>query len=77
MEPRVLLYDEPTSALDPALKREVKETLKRVSATGVTQVVVTHDLELARAAADRFFLLEKGAILDGEAAERAIAGWGK
>ncbi len=48
MEPRVLLYDEPTSALDPSLKAEVLQTLQRVDATGVTQVVVTHDLQLAR-----------------------------
>jgi ABC-type polar amino acid transport system ATPase subunit len=71
----VLLYDEPTSALDPTLKREVAETLKRVRSTGVTQVVVTHDLEMAREAADRIFLLEKGAILDGEEATQAIAAW--
>ena len=48
MEPRVLLYDEPTSALDPSMKLEVLQTLKRVDETGVTQVVVTHDLQLAR-----------------------------
>jgi ABC-type polar amino acid transport system ATPase subunit len=48
MEPRVLLYDEPTSALDPSLKGEVLQALKRVDATGVTQVVVTHDLALAK-----------------------------
>ncbi|MBS1150450.1 MAG: Glutamine transport ATP-binding protein GlnQ [Myxococcaceae bacterium] len=48
MEPRVLLYDEPTSALDPSLKAEVLQTLQRVDATGVTQVVVTHDIFLAK-----------------------------
>ncbi len=48
MEPRVLLYDEPTSALDPTMKNEVLQALKRVDATGVTQVVVTHDLQLAK-----------------------------
>ncbi len=48
MEPRVLLYDEPTSALDPSLKAEVLTTLQRVDATGVTQVVVTHDIFLAK-----------------------------
>ena len=50
MSPRVLLYDEPTSALDPSLKGEVLSALKRVDATGVTQVVVTHDLQVARGA---------------------------
>ena len=48
MEPNVLLYDEPTSALDPSMKNEVLQTLKRVDATGVTQVVVTHDMQLAK-----------------------------
>ncbi len=49
MEPAVLLYDEPTSALDPSLRREVVETLRRVSSLGMTQLVVTHDVQLARA----------------------------
>src|SRR4029077_7040767 len=48
MEPRVLLYDEPTSALDPSLKAEVLAALQRVDQTGVTQVVVTHDMQLAK-----------------------------
>ena len=49
MEPAVLLYDEPTSALDVSLRREVVETLRRVGALGMTQLVVTHDVQLARA----------------------------
>ncbi|MSP59818.1 MAG: amino acid ABC transporter ATP-binding protein [Myxococcales bacterium] len=70
MEPRVLLYDEPTSALDPSLKREVLETLRRVQATGVTQVLVTHDVWLAREAAERIFILDRGAIVEqGPAAD--------
>jgi ABC-type polar amino acid transport system ATPase subunit len=62
MDPRVLLYDEPTSALDPALKHEVGRTLRRVAATGVTQIVVTHDLPVAREASDLVFVLDKGQI---------------
>ena len=66
MEPRVLLYDEPTSALDPSLKGEVLQALKRVDATGVTQVVVTHDLALARGmehvcVVDHGIVIESGA----------------
>jgi ABC-type polar amino acid transport system ATPase subunit len=66
MEPRVLLYDEPTSALDPSLKGEVLQALKRVNATGVTQVVVTHDLALARGmehvcVVDHGIVIESGA----------------
>lgn len=62
MEPRVLLYDEPTSALDAALREEVRETLGRVRAAGVTQVVVTHDAELAHRAADQVFTLREGTL---------------
>ncbi len=61
VEPQVLLYDEPTSALDPSLKQEVARSLRRVADTGVTQIVVTHDHDLARSA-DVTFVLEEGRI---------------
>jgi ABC-type polar amino acid transport system ATPase subunit len=64
MEPRVLLYDEPTSALDPSLKMEVRDTIQAVGRTGVTQVVVTHDLALA-SDLGRIFHLERGRIEHG------------
>jgi ABC-type polar amino acid transport system ATPase subunit len=63
MEPRVLLYDEPTSALDPSLKGEVLQALQRVDATGVTQVVVTHDLQLARGV-EQLFVLDHGTVIE-------------
>ncbi len=53
MEPRVLLYDEPTSSLDPDRKTDVLEVMRRLRDRRITQVVVTHDLEFARSAADR------------------------
>jgi ABC-type polar amino acid transport system ATPase subunit len=62
MAPRVLLYDEPTSALDPSLRDEVLDTLHRVRATGVAQVVVTHDPTFAAAAVDLRFVLSGGAL---------------
>jgi ABC-type polar amino acid transport system ATPase subunit len=64
MQPRVLLYDEPTSALDPSLKREVAESLLRVKKSGVTQIVVTHDVQLARDAAETIFVLDAGRIAE-------------
>ena len=64
MEPRALLYDEPTSALDPSLKAEVAQALARVKATGVTQLVVTHDVQLARDVADVVFILDRGEIAE-------------
>jgi ABC-type polar amino acid transport system ATPase subunit len=63
MEPSVLLYDEPTSALDPSMKAEVLQTLKRVDATGVTQVVVTHDLSLARGV-EYVCVLDHGQVIE-------------
>jgi ABC-type polar amino acid transport system ATPase subunit len=63
MEPRVLLYDEPTSALDPSMKSEVLQALQRVDATGVTQVVVTHDLALARGV-EHVCVLDHGVVIE-------------
>ena len=63
MEPRVLLYDEPTSALDPSMKNEVLQALKRVDATGVTQVVVTHDLQLAKGV-EYVCVLDTGRVIE-------------
>ncbi len=64
MEPKVLLYDEPTSALDPSLKNEVAEALRRVRSTGVTQIVVTHDVVLAKDAMELVFVLDKGRVAE-------------
>jgi ABC-type polar amino acid transport system ATPase subunit len=63
MEPRVLLYDEPTSALDPSLKAEVLQTLLRVDATDVTQVVVTHDMQLAKGV-EHVCVLDHGQVIE-------------
>jgi ABC-type polar amino acid transport system ATPase subunit len=63
MEPAVLLYDEPTSALDPSLRREVVETLRRVGTLGMTQLVVTHDVALARAS-EVVLVLDHGHLVE-------------
>jgi ABC-type polar amino acid transport system ATPase subunit len=72
MEPRVLCYDEPTSALDPSLRREVRRTFERVRETGVTQVVVTHEVTLARDVADVVFVLDRGCIAESGAPGRVL-----
>lgn len=64
MQPSVLLYDEPTSALDPAYKHEVVQAMREVGRTGVTQVVVTHDVQLARSSADLVFVLDCGEVVE-------------
>ena len=71
MEPRVLLYDEPTSALDPTMKHEVLQALKRVDATGVTQVVVTHDLQLAKGV-EYVCVLDHGLVIEAGKPEQVL-----
>jgi ABC-type polar amino acid transport system ATPase subunit len=69
VQPRVLVYDEPTSALDPSLKEEVRRALLTVGASGVTQLVATHDHAFARTTASWVLVLEGGRIVrEGEAA---------
>jgi polar amino acid transport system ATP-binding protein len=63
VEPRVLLYDEPTSALDPSLKLEVAKTLAQVSErTKMTQIIVTHDPQMAKDLAKAVYVLEAGQL---------------
>jgi polar amino acid transport system ATP-binding protein len=60
LNPQVLLYDEPTSALDPALRDNVAEMLNQFKQDGMTQVVVTHDMDFAAAVADTVFTMPNG-----------------
>jgi glutamate/aspartate transport system ATP-binding protein len=62
MEPRVMLFDEPTSALDAEMVSEVLEVIRELVGTGMTMVIVTHELGFAREAADRIVFMEKGTI---------------
>lgn len=70
MEPSVMLFDEPTSALDPELVGEVLQVMKNLATSGMTMVVVTHEIGFAREVADRIVFMDKGKIvLDGTANE--------
>jgi polar amino acid transport system ATP-binding protein len=64
MEPKVLLFDEPTSALDPELVREVLDVIEQLASTGITMVVVTHELEFARRIADQMVMLDQGSMVE-------------
>lgn len=64
MQPKAILFDEPTSALDPELVGEVLAVMRDVAAEGMTMVVVTHEMEFARAVADRVLFLEGGTIVE-------------
>lgn len=55
MNPKVLAYDEPTSALDPGLSQQVADLILEMKETGMTQIVVTHDLEFAKRIADQLY----------------------
>jgi polar amino acid transport system ATP-binding protein len=64
MQPKVMLFDEATSALDPELVGEVLGVMKRLAETGMTMIVVTHEMGFAREAADRVMLMDEGVIVE-------------
>lgn len=64
MQPAILLFDEPTSALDPEMVKEVLEVIKSLAHTGITMVLVTHEMGFAREVADRVCFLDGGVILE-------------
>ena len=64
MEPQVLMFDEPTSALDPELIGEVLKVMEDLAHEGTTMIVVTHEMEFAREAADRVVFMEDGQIVE-------------
>ena len=64
MEPQVLLFDEPTSALDPEMVGEVLAVMQALAHTGVTMVIVTHEMGFARRVADRVVFMEDGLIVE-------------
>ncbi len=63
MNPKVMLYDEPTSALDPSLITEIAELMLELKSEGMTQIVVTHSMYLAKAISDRILHLDAGKIV--------------
>ncbi|HAB19348.1 MAG TPA: amino acid ABC transporter ATP-binding protein [Verrucomicrobiota bacterium] len=70
MQPQVLLLDEPTSALDPQLRDEVRAVLRQLADEGMTMLVVTHDLRLARQVADRVVFLDGGRVAESGLTEK-------
>ncbi|MCW3818965.1 amino acid ABC transporter ATP-binding protein [Micromonospora sp. DR5-3] len=64
MEPELMLFDEPTSALDPELVGEVLDVMKDLAQTGLTMIVVTHEIGFAREVADRVAFMDGGEILE-------------
>lgn len=64
MEPQLLLLDEPTSALDPAMTGEVEAVIRKVAASGVTMMMVTHSMELAQRVSSRILYMDEGGIYE-------------
>jgi polar amino acid transport system ATP-binding protein len=64
MEPRLMLFDEPTSALDPELVGEVLEVMRSLAESGMTMIVVTHEIGFAREVADTLVFMDEGVIVE-------------
>ncbi len=64
MEPKVLLFDEPTSALDPEMISEVLDVMVELADTGMTMIVVTHEMGFARKVADQMIFMDEGEIVE-------------
>lgn len=73
LEPKVVLFDEPTSALDPELVGEVLGVMKKLKESGMTMVVVTHEMQFARNVSDRVIFVHDGQIKETGAPEQVFA----
>jgi general L-amino acid transport system ATP-binding protein len=64
MQPKIMLFDEPTSALDPEMIKEVLDVMIGLAKSGMTMLVVTHEMGFARAVADRMFFFDEGLVVE-------------
>jgi len=64
MEPKIMLFDEPTSALDPEMIKEVLDVMAELAKSGMTMIVVTHEMGFAKAVADRMYFFDDGLIVE-------------
>ena len=64
MQPKIMLFDEPTSALDPEMIKEVLDVMKELALSGMTMLVVTHEMGFAREVADRMLFFDQGKIVE-------------
>ena len=70
MQPKVMLFDEPTSALDPEMIKEVLDVMIDLAQTGMTMIVVTHEMGFARTVADEMVFMDEGRIVESAPPER-------
>ncbi len=64
MQPKIMLFDEPTSALDPEMIKEVLDVMAQLARSGMTMIVVTHEMGFARSVADRMVFFDQGLIVE-------------
>ena len=64
MEPKIMYFDEPTSALDPEMIKEVLDAMKELALSGMTMIVVTHEMGFAKEVADRVMLFDEGLMVE-------------
>ena len=64
MQPKIMLFDEPTSALDPEMIKEVLDVMKELAKSGMTMIVVTHEMGFAKEVADRVMLFDEGMLVE-------------
>jgi general L-amino acid transport system ATP-binding protein len=69
MEPKIMLFDEPTSALDPEMIKEVLDVMTELAQSGMTMLVVTHEMGFARAVADQLYFFDEGNIVESGSPE--------
>jgi general L-amino acid transport system ATP-binding protein len=70
MQPKIMLFDEPTSALDPEMIKEVLDVMISLARSGMTMLVVTHEMGFAKAVADRMFFFDQGLIVESGTPEQ-------
>ncbi|MEF3302430.1 amino acid ABC transporter ATP-binding protein [Paenibacillus sp. GYB003] len=73
MEPDVMLFDEPTSALDPEMVKEVLSVIRGLADSGMTMLIVTHEMKFAREAANTIYFLDQGTLVERATPERFFA----
>jgi len=73
MQPKLMLFDEPTSALDPELVGEVLDVMRELATSGMTMIVVTHEIGFAREVGDALVFMDEGVILEAGAPKEVVA----
>lgn len=74
MEPEILLFDEPTSSLDPEMVKEVLEVIKSLTETGITMIIVTHEMNFAKESSDRILFFDSGKIIEDSSPKKFFKG---